>query len=57
MKIENIRRKMGKTYKYNEEQYGENYEAFRKFKKEHVKKETEDEQEWQDGDESGAEES
>jgi hypothetical protein len=39
---------MGKTYKYNDEQYGNNYEAFRKFKKEHVKKETEDEQEWQE---------
>jgi hypothetical protein len=38
---------MGKTYKYDKDG-DKSFEEFRRFKKEHVKKETEDEQEWQE---------
>lgn len=35
---------MGKTYRYDEEQFGEDYENFKRFKKEKKQKEKEEEQ-------------
>lgn len=42
---------MGKTYKYDRDEFGDNYEAFRRFKKERRQKEEEkryEEQETED---------
>jgi len=36
---------MGKTYRYNSEKYGDNYNNFRRFKKEMKQKEDEQERE------------
>jgi hypothetical protein len=35
---------MGKTYRYDEEQFGEDYENFKRFKKDKKQKEKEEEQ-------------